>query len=108
MTTYEVCRDDLAYNLQTLKKMAGDTPIWAVIKGNGYGIGALPLAKAAAEVGITRFCVTQVQEAELLRANGFSDAQILMLRQCKIRRKSTVCWIVGRFLPSAPRKVPHC
>lgn len=81
MTTYEVCRDDLAYNLQTLKKMAGDTPIWAVIKGNGYGIGALPLAKAAAEVGITRFCVTQVQEAELLRANGFSDAQILMLRQ---------------------------
>lgn len=85
MTTYEVSRETLAQNLWQLKKLAGKTPIWAVVKGNGYGIGTLALAEAADEAGITRFCVTQVEDAELLRENGFRDAQILMLRQVSDR-----------------------
>lgn len=85
MTTYEVSRDTLAQNLRQLKKQAGSTPIWAVVKGNGYGIGTLALAQAADEAGITRFCVTQVEDAELLRENGFREAQILMLRQISDR-----------------------
>lgn len=80
MTTYQVSRETLANNIRLLKKQAGDVPIWAVVKGDGYGLGVLPLAEVLAEEGIDRFCVTEVREAEILRENGFADAQILMLR----------------------------
>lgn len=81
MTTYIVSRDILAENVRKLRKRAGSVPIWAVIKGDGYGLGALPLAEALRENGIDRFCVTEVREAELLRQNGFENEPILMLRE---------------------------
>lgn len=87
MSAYIVSRDLLEQNIRQLKKQAGDTPIWAVIKGDGYGLGALPLAEAAAENGIEHFCVTQEREAAVLRENGFSDATILMLRQVATREE---------------------
>lgn len=80
MNAYVVSRDDLSHNIELLKKQARGVPIWAVIKGNGYGIGALPLAELLREHGIDHFCVTELREAELLREHGFDDAQILMLR----------------------------
>lgn len=80
MKAYVVEREDLIENISFLKKKAGATPIWAVVKGNGYGIGTVPLAKLLAEQDIHRFCVTEVREAELLREAGMADAQILMLR----------------------------
>ena len=49
MTTYIVSRDILAKNVKKLQKRAGSVPIWAVIKGDGYGLGALPLAEALRE-----------------------------------------------------------
>lgn len=80
MKAYVVEREDLISNIEFLKKKAGDTPIWAVIKGNGYGIGAVPLAKLLSEQGIDHFCVTELREAELLREAGHTEEPILMLR----------------------------
>lgn len=80
MNTYVVRTELLAHNIEYLKKQANGVPIWAVIKGDGYGLGTLALAEFLAEHGIDRFCVTDAREAELLRENGFADAQILMLR----------------------------
>ena len=80
MKAYIVEREDLIHNINSLKDRAGRVPIWAVLKGNGYGIGLVPLAKILWEQGITHFCVTEIREAQLLRENGFDDAQILMLR----------------------------
>lgn len=79
MKAYVVEKGPL-HNIELLQKMANGVPIWAVLKGNGYGIGVLPLARHLAEAGIDHFCVTEVREAELLRENGFEDASILMLR----------------------------
>lgn len=87
MTTYEVSRETLEYNIRQLKAKANGVPIWAVIKGDGYGIGALPLAEVLAEQGIHHFCVTELREAELLRDNGFEDDQILMLRSIADRKE---------------------
>ena len=92
MTTYIVSRDILAENVRKLRKRAGSVPIWAVIKGDGYGLGALPLAEALRENGIDRFCVTEVREAELLRQNGFENETILMLRETVQREE------LGRLL----------
>ncbi len=80
MNEYVVERELLAQNIELLKEMAHGVPIWAVVKGDGYGLGVLPLAQELAAHGIDRFCVTERREAELLRENGFADAQILMLR----------------------------
>lgn len=85
MNTYVVSRALLEQNIRQLKKQANGVPIWAVIKGDGYGLGALPLAELLADNGIDRFCVTEPREAELLRENGFCDAQILMLRSVSDR-----------------------
>ena len=87
MSVYVVSRDKLEHNIEELKKLAGEVPIWAVIKGDGYGLGALPLAEILQDRGINHFCVTEVREAEKLRENGFRDAQILMLRSVTDREE---------------------
>ncbi len=92
MTTYIVSRDILAANVKELQRRAGTVPIWAVVKGDGYGLGVLPLAEALRENGICHFCVTEVREAELLRQNGFEAEPILMLRETVQREE------IGRLL----------
>lgn len=87
MTTYEVSRETLEYNIKQLKTKANGVPIWAVIKGDGYGLGVLPLAEVLAEQGIHHFCVTELREAEILRDNGFAEDQILMLRSIADRKE---------------------
>ena len=67
-------------NLNNLKKRAGNAALWAVLKGDGYGLGVLPMAKLCAEEGIDHFAVTEVWEARALRAGGFQTEPILMLR----------------------------
>ncbi len=86
MTTYVVSREILENNIRQLKKQAGDVPIWAVVKGDGYGLGVLPLAEVLSEEGITHFCVTDIREAEILRDNNFTEEKILMLRSVSDRR----------------------
>lgn len=85
MTAYVVKRDHLEYNLAQLKKQAKGVPIWAVVKGDGYGLGILPMAELLSENGIRHFCVTELREAEILRENGFAEEQILMLRSVSDR-----------------------
>lgn len=87
MTTYVVSRAILESNIRQLKTQAGDVPIWAVIKGDGYGLGVLPLAEVLSEEGIMRFCVTDIREAEILRDNSFTEEKILMLRSVSDRRE---------------------
>lgn len=81
MKVYVVEREALSENIEFLKARAGETPIWAVLKGNGYGIGIIPFAKLLAEHGIKQFCVTELREASALRESGFENEPILMLRE---------------------------
>lgn len=80
MKAYIVEKELLAENLEKLVKQAGDVPVWGVLKGNGYGLGCVPMARMLSAHGIDRFCVTEVREATALREAGF-DNPILMLRQ---------------------------
>lgn len=80
MSAYIVERAALVQNIRALRARAGQATVWAVIKGDGYGIGAVPLAKILREEGISHFCVTELREAALLRENGFDADEILMLR----------------------------
>ena len=81
MKAYIVEKELLAENIEKLVAQAGDVPVWGVLKGNGYGLGTVPMARALAAHGVERFCVTELREASALREAGFTDAPILMLRQ---------------------------
>lgn len=81
MKAYIVEKAVLADNVEKLVRYAKDVPIWGVLKGNGYGLGCVPMARVLAAHGIDHFCVTEVREAAALREAGFTDNPILMLRQ---------------------------
>lgn len=82
MKAYVVDSDGLRNNVRILKKaIASPTIMWAVVKGNGYGLGISELASLLLQEGIYHFSVTEPEEAEKVRACSTS-AEILMLRPC--------------------------
>ena len=68
--------NNIKNNLNIIKKFS-KTPICPVIKANAYGHGLIPSAEALTEAEI--FGVTDVNEADLLRASG-STTPILILQ----------------------------
>ncbi len=80
MKAYIIETQALLHNIEMIKKEAGEAVIWAVLKGNGYGLGAVPFAQLLDKQGITHFAVFEQEEAIALRKAGFSENPILMLR----------------------------
>lgn len=78
MRAYIVSSEDIRHNLAEIKKKAGSAAIFAVVKGDGYGLGVENLAKLCVEEGIEHFAVTEADEAGILRQMGIKE--ILMLR----------------------------
>ena len=58
--------------------MLAGAELWAVVKADGYGHGALDCGRAALDAGATALCTATVAEALELRA-GLPDARILVL-----------------------------
>ncbi len=79
-------QEDLRYNLDRLLKKAGTVPVWAVLKGNGYGLGLEPMASLCLQAGIRRFAVTEPDEVQTIR-NLSADSQILLLRPTNDREE---------------------
>lgn len=64
----EVNLDALQHNYKEIRKyISKDTKICSVIKADGYGHGAIPIAKTLSEAGIDAFAVAASQEAVALR-----------------------------------------
>ncbi len=98
MSAYVVSREDLAHNVRILKEQAGKTPIWAVVKADGYGLGAGRFAKELYALGIEKFCVTEPWEAEAIRGQGITEGKILMLRQISDPEQIRAMWKAGVIL----------
>ena len=63
------------------RRLSSSTQLMAVIKANGYGHGASPVARAALEGGATALAVARTEEGIELREQGIS-APILLLGPC--------------------------
>ena len=85
MSTYKVETAALRHNLDCIRKKAGSAVIFAVLKGDGYGLGAENMAKICIEQGVEHFAVTEVSEAGKLRQLGVRE--ILMLRPTELREE---------------------
>jgi alanine racemase len=67
----EVSLKALEHNLKVVRRHIGPKPeILAVVKSNGYGMGAVPVAKTLQKAGANRFGVTCGDEGIELRESG--------------------------------------
>ena len=75
-------------NAEILKSLAGSGEIWAVVKGDGYGLGLEAMAGLLYDCGIRRFAVSEPSEAARLRALRIGDIKILLLQTSSDARET--------------------
>ena len=74
----EVDLEAVRHNVRALRARAGTAELAAVVKADGYGLGAVAIGRAALDAGAGRLCVFALDEAQALRDRGI-DAPILVL-----------------------------
>ena len=68
-------------NIKNIKsKLNKNVKIMAIVKADGYGLGAVKLTQSAYEIGIRHFGVANIKEALQLRKH-FNDINILLLSE---------------------------
>lgn len=77
MTRALIDLDAIAHNTRLLARAASGSGVMAVVKADGFGHGAVPVARAALAGGASWLGVTSLQEALELRTAGLT-APILM------------------------------
>ncbi|MBC8536274.1 alanine racemase [Feifania hominis] len=78
MNRLVVKREDLAANIGIVREAVGQTPIIGVVKGDGYGLSAVPFARELLQNGVTTLAVSRVEEAVELRENDI-ESEILVM-----------------------------
>ena len=76
-TWLEINLEAIRNNVRQLRKITG-IDVMAIVKANGYGHGAIPVAQAAIEAGATWCGVGRLEEAISLRKAGL-DCRILIM-----------------------------
>ncbi|MBN1656722.1 MAG: alanine racemase [Deltaproteobacteria bacterium] len=77
-TRAEVSLEALGYNLSTIRGLLNGQKIYAVVKADAYGHGAVPVARHLAQNGVDAFAVALVEEGVELRESGI-EHEILVL-----------------------------
>jgi alanine racemase len=72
--------DAIAHNVEHLRSVVAPSAVWAVVKADGYGHGAVEVARAALDAGAEGLCVALAHEGVALRRAGV-HAPILVLSE---------------------------
>ena len=78
----------VAANVDTLRAVCGAAELCAVVKADGYGHGAVPVARAAVAAGAGWLAVAQVPEATALRGRGHRRADPAAVRAAPRRARA--------------------
>ena len=71
--------DAVCHNISEIKKLVGpDTKIMPVIKADGYGHGAVPVAKALNKIGVDGFAGAIIEEGIALRKQGITKPILIL------------------------------
>ena len=97
----EVDLDAIRHNVETLRARVAPAALWAVVKANGYGHGAVDVARTAISAGAEGLCVALVQEGVELRRAGI-DAPILLLSEQPPELAATI--VDNRLTPTVYRR----
>ncbi len=76
-TRAEVDLSAIAANVRAVSAFVG-VPLWAVVKADAYGHGAVQVARTAVEAGARGLCVALVEEGLELRRAGISVPVLVM------------------------------
>ena len=93
-------------NARRLLAVASGAELWAVVKADGYGHGALDVSRAALEGGASALCVATLAEALELRPE-LPDARLIVLgpvANVEVARATRVELVVGAG--AVPEGVP--
>ncbi|MBA3606032.1 MAG: alanine racemase, partial [Acidimicrobiia bacterium] len=70
----------VAHNVTVLRRLVAPAAVWAVVKADGYGHGAVAVSAAALSAGAGGLCVALTSEGVALRAAGIT-APVLVLSE---------------------------
>lgn len=96
-TSCEIDLRTVAHNVRHVCEMVEPTPVCAVVKANGYGHGAVAVARSAIDAGATWLAVALVKEGAELREAGIV-APILLLSEPPLGSMQSV--VDDRLVPS--------
>lgn len=72
----------IALNIGVLHEAVAPSAVWAVVKADGYGHGAIEVARTAVAAGVGGLCVALASEGATIRAAGIdSHVPILVLSE---------------------------
>ncbi len=93
----EVDSSAIAHNIGVVKSAVGDAAVWAVVKADGYGHGAVAVARVALSAGAVGLCVALVQEGVELREAGV-EAPILILSEQPVDQSEAI--VTNSLIPT--------
>jgi alanine racemase len=76
----EIDHDAIRHNVELLRRAVAPSAVWAVVKADGYGHGAIEVARSALAARAEGLCVALVEEGVELRRAGI-DAPVLLLSE---------------------------
>jgi len=96
----------LRRNVRTLLRALDGSELWAVVKADGYGHGAVDAAGAALGSGASALCVATIPEGLALRLE-FSEARILVMGPAGSNREVAQAREAGLELAISGGEVPE-
>jgi len=96
----------LRRNVRTLLRALDGSHLWAVLKANGYGHGAVDVAGAALGAGATALCVATIPEGLALR-NEYRVERIVVLGPAGSNREVAHARDAGLELVIADDEIPE-
>jgi alanine racemase len=90
----EVDTSAVAANVALLRRLVAPARLCAVVKADGYGHGAVAVARAALGAGASMLAVALVEEAVTLREAGI-DAPVLLLTEAPADGLEALCALGG-------------
>src|SRR5205823_10471 len=96
----------LRRNVRTLLRLLDGSQLWAVVKADGYGHGAVDAAGAALGAGASGLCVATIPEGLALRSE-FRVERILVLGPASSNREIAQAREAGLELAIAEGEVPE-
>ena len=87
----------IRHNVGVMRSIVAPSAVWAVVKADGYGHGAVPSARAVMAGGAEGLCVALAQEGVELRDAGI-DAPILLLSEQPTSQLDAV--VANRLIPT--------
>jgi len=96
----------LRRNVRTLRRALDGSHLWAVVKANGYGHGAVDVAGAALGAGATALCVATIPEGLALR-NEYRVERIVVLGPAGSNREVAHARDAGLELVIADAEIPE-